>query len=436
MASYLNYKIKEFKIESLDGTQIIDMTSSVASIKYNEDLWSPSTSISLVIVNTQGWLTKLPIMGGERIYLIIEQESTGERLEFTDTKNTHYIYKIFASSTEDTREVFSIELAPLELFTNETTRVFKRYPESEGKVEPISSSVEKILKDVLKTTKQLTVEQTSNSYSFYGNSKKPFTVLSWLMKKSIPYLKNSSKSSKQAGSAGFLFYENKRGYHFRSLDSLLSGLNPKTPNNISYETYVVSRAKEYATASLNYRVLDTPSFEKNIDVFKNMLIGMYSSLNYFFDINTRTPSVITYKLSDSYPIMNHTSGSNQPPKLLNNLEDRPSRMMAKIVDNYSMEGVTPSKNIRDYKEYYQSQSISRYNLAFSQVLNITVPLNMKLTVGDVIYLNIGTIESKDVKDKDRLKSGLYLIQSLAHQFEGNQGYTGLKLVRDSYGEPR
>lgn len=432
-ASYFNYKIKQFFIESLDGSQTIDLTTSISSIKYNEDIWSPTTSISMLITNTQGWLNKLPIRGGERVNLIIEQEATGERLEFTDTKNTHYIYKVYASSTEDTREVFLIELAPVELFTNETSRVLKRYPDTESKVQTIGKSVDQILTDVLKTKKNKTIEDTSNSYSFYGNNRKPFTVITWLMKKSIPYL---TQNAKTAGSAGFMFYENKRGYNFRSIDFLLSGLNPGSSDKIQFERYSVSRATEYASTATNYRVLNTPTFEKNVDVFKNMMIGMYSSVNYFFDINKRIPSAINYKLSDSYSIMKHTSGSNEKPKLLNNLEDSPSRVMVKILDNYNMEGIVPSDITRDYKEFYQSQSIARYNLAFSQVLNITVPLNMKLAVGDVIYLNIGVIESKDVKDKDQLKSGLYLIQSLSHQFEGIEGYTGLKLVRDSYGEPK
>ncbi len=86
---------------------------------------------------------------------------------------------------------------------------------------------------------------------------------------------------------------------------------------------------------------------------------------------------------------------------------------------------------------YQSQSIARYNLAFSQLLNITVPLNLNLTVGDVIKLDFGNITLDESKKglRDDLKSGNYLIKELSHLFETNQGYTGLKLIRDSYGVP-
>jgi hypothetical protein len=95
--------------------------------------------------------------------------------------------------------------------------------------------------------------------------------------------------------------------------------------------------------------------------------------------------------------------------------------------------VNPNEKIDD-RIRYQAHSVTRYNLAFSQIANITVPLNLNLTVGDVIFLDIGEI-TKQEKQKDSKKSGLYLIAELAHEFSDNQGYTGLKLVRDSYGEP-
>ena len=42
MESYLNYTIKEFLIESHDGSSVIDATQCVSSIQYYEDLFSPA----------------------------------------------------------------------------------------------------------------------------------------------------------------------------------------------------------------------------------------------------------------------------------------------------------------------------------------------------------------------------------------------------------
>ena len=45
------------------------------------------------------------------------------------------------------------------------------------------------------------------------------------------------------------------------------------------------------------------------------------------------------------------------------------------------------------------------------------------------------ISEFEEKERDEKKSGLYLIKELAHSFPANdnKGYTGLKLIRDSYG---
>lgn len=430
MASFFNYKIQEFIIESLDGSKSIDATSCVASIKYFEDLFSPSIFITMVLANTDGLLTSLPIRGGERVRLKLYQEATNLYLSFEELKNPLYIYKVYGSTSESTREVFAIDLAPAEVFSNETTRVFNRYPES-GEGQLISDSVEKILNDVLKTNKVRQIERSANSYSFYGNSKKPFGVLTWLCPKAIPTI---GKSSTTEGTAGFLFYENRDGYHFRSVDTLMGGLVPSSSDQSDFITYYYDEtATNYASRSTNTKILTIPTFERNENVFENMRIGMYSSLNIFFDLNTKQYNEYQYKLSDSYDTMKHVSSRSEKPKIPMDLENSPTRLMVGFIDTIVSSPLGTKVDAKfDERVKYQSQSVARYNLAFRQFLNITIPLNFNLKVGDVIRIDIGKI-SKTSKEKDQEKSGLYLIKELAHDFSDIKGYTGLKLIRDSYG---
>ncbi len=445
MSSYLNYTIKEFLIESFDGKNYIDASRCVASIQYFEDLFSPAIFVSMELVNTDGLLTSLRsedpsitpgIKGGERVRLVIDQSATKSSIEFTETKNTYYIYKVHTSTSESTREVFFIELAPAEVFTNETSRVFRRYPESSGTEQRIDISVNKILTEVLTTTrvKPENIERTLNSYAFFGNSRKPFTVLTWLCPKAIPPL---GTSGKEFGTAGFLFYENKNGYNFKSIDGLLSKLSPGTADQKSIQSYSYTElVNSAATTKDNFKILKMPVFEKNVNIYENLRMGMYSSVNYFFDINTRKFNSYTYKLSESYDIMVHSSTNNEKPRIPIGLENSPSRLMVKTVDNLVGTPLKGEVKERDLKPQYQAQSIARYNLAFSQMLNITIPLNLTLTVGDVIQINFGTtttIESKQ-GTKDTKKSGYYLIKELSHLFSSGKGYTGLKLIRDSYGK--
>jgi hypothetical protein len=443
MESYFNYKIKQFLIESYDGSSVIDATQCVSSIQYYEDLFSPAIFVSLLLVNTDGLLTSLTnkksgmqpgIKGGERVSLEIEQPGTNKSIKFDETKNTYYIYKVYASTTESTRETLVVELCPAEVFQNETSRVIRKYKGN------IKNSVNSILKDVLKTDnyKDSNIESTQNDYVFYGNLKRPFTVLTWLCPKSIPV---KSPASETSGTAGFLFYQNKNGFNFKSMDTLMGGFSPNTADKKQIVKYSYKgRVDNTATAENNFKILSIPVFEKNVNIMENLRIGMYSSLNYFFDINGRKWYPYTYTLKDSYKLMEHASSSNVPPPVPLGLDENPSRLMVRTLDDFSSDPANINIDAtinKDKTQLYQAASLARYNLAFSQKLNITIPLNLNLTVGDVIELDFGTITKDQSKKgtKDQQKSGYYLIKELSHLFEKNQGYTGLKLIRDSYGTP-
>jgi hypothetical protein len=257
MESYLNYTISQFLIESSDGINVIDATSCVSSIQYFEDLFSPSIFISVLLVNTDGLLSSLPnkdpnmspgIKGGERVSLVIKQPATKESITLDETKNTYYIYKVYASTTESTREAFVVELCPAEVFTNETSRVDKKYNDTIGK------TVTKILKEVLETKnyESKNIEETANTYEFMGNTKRPFTVLTWLCPKSIPAKKPLGA---EMGTAGFLFYQNKDGFNFKSVDSLMSGFELDTVNKrkiVKY--YYAPGVNQPADIKSNFRI--------------------------------------------------------------------------------------------------------------------------------------------------------------------------------------
>ena len=84
---------------------------------------------------------------------------------------------------------------------------------------------------------------------------------------------------------------------------------------------------------------------------------------------------------------------------------------------------------------WQAQSTMRYNILFSQVVNMQVPCNLNLRAGDTINCNfeIVTQDSKDQGSDDPVQSGKYLIIDLCHHFNPTRSMTSMTLVRDSYG---
>lgn len=414
-------------IESLDGKRKIDITNSVIFADYYEDILSPCVTMSMMISNSTSIYNSLPIRGGERVAFSV---NTGSG-EFTlDSEYSMYVFKVSNVMAEDMKETFTLHLVSREGITNETTRCFKRY---EGN---IKNTVEYILKNDLKTTKYKTnnVESTSNGYNFIGNSRKPFTVLTWLGPKAMPNtsggVSGGGNDGEVKGTSGYLFYENKDGFNFKSVDSLVSstqiGSSSADSKNIVKYLYtgsVEANKERNAFVILNYNI------ERNIDLLKSLRVGMYSNKTYFYDFYTGHMDIYTYKLKDQ---IKNTLGTDDTIAVSKELGESWTRIMVRTSDRGVLDKETVIKESgREVAD--MAKSASRYNILFTQSLNMVVPCNTKLKAGDVIHAEFPAIEVTDKKQVDNQQSGNYLIKELRHHFELNQVVTSLKLIRDSYG---
>jgi hypothetical protein len=108
-----------------------------------------------------------------------------------------------------------------------------------------------------------------------------------------------------------------------------------------------------------------------------------------------------------------------------------------VLDTGNME-VGLSTSINNDPRLYHAKSVMRYNLLFSQVLDIVVPCNLNLKSGtniDIDFLKL-TPQNKNDGFFDETLSGKYLIVHLAHHFNPDGQYgstTHMTLVRDTYG---
>ena len=79
-----------------------------------------------------------------------------------------------------------------------------------------------------------------------------------------------------------------------------------------------------------------------------------------------------------------------------------------------------------------AQSAARYSALFSQMLDVTVPMNISLRVGTIIDIKFPDLNI-DNESMNSPESGRYMIARLSHEFGNPEGdFTGLTLVRDSF----
>lgn len=425
--SVATYRLNSVSIEPLGGGTAVDVTNSLLSLDYFEDILSPCVTMTMQLANSSTLFNLLPLRGGERVAIDIETGLGGFTL---DSEYSMFVVKVSDINPQTNREIITIHMVSREGLTNETARCQKKYTGN------IKNTVEDILKNVLITSKYKNenIESTGNEYNFIGNLKKPFHVLVWLGPKSVPATSSSGNSGNEnsgqaKGVAGFLFFENKEGFNFKSIDSLVSKtkIGSSSSDTKDITKYFYTQVNEGLNEKNDFKILNF-SFEKNIDLMKSLRVGMYVNKTYFYDLYTNTLSQYVYTLKDE---MQNKLGTNEisvPDEYAESI----SRIMFRVSDRgvLSEDEVTKESG-RDITD--MAKSYSRYNILFTQALNMIVPCNVNLKAGDVIYVELPEVSRSKEKEADKEVSGNYLIKELRHHFEGNQMITSLKLVRDSYG---
>ena len=424
---------EELTIESNDRSKTADLKLGTISIDYYEDLFSPSITAKMRVVNTgdsiaaegekerQSLYNGLPLRGGERLSMkILDHGKTGagedkKGLDFTDPDRNLIVSSITDVISESQRESFMLNLVSREAISNETTRVFKKYSAK------ISTSVETILKDVLATeTDRYEVDDTSNDYQFIGNLRKPFTILVWLASKSV--LDKSGDTT-----AGFLFYQTQDGFRFKSIDNLTK--------QESKATYTYTEINQSSTETNNdFRILNY-GVDKNQNLLEKLRLGTYSSVRVTFDPYNFECKQAQFKFDESG--IDKLGNKVVLPQISEDsektLSDIPSRVFSQVVDRGTFEpDVSTTENADPTK--YQAQSAMRYNVMVTQLLSIVVPCNTDLRAGDIITCKFPKISREDSERFDSETSGKYIIKELCHHFDPDRSFTSMKLVRDSFGE--
>jgi hypothetical protein len=388
----------EIIIESGDGQRTVDMRLGILAIRYFEDLFSPTITVEITVTNTGGVVkgkdgtlqslySGLPLRGGERVFIKIAGNSkTNKGIDLKD--QPLYVSKISNVIREGQRESFVLKLVSRESIANETTRLSGKYGSSQ-----ISDHVAKIIKESLLSDKPVSSDDASNQYSFIGNLKRPFDVITMLASKSIP----------DTGVPGYFFYETIDGYNFRSIDKLIVEGKSKVKAE-----YFHQEDQNYEKSTDN-RILSY-SVSRNNDLLEKLRLGTYASFFAQYDpYLSRFTTVQEGKrtINDFAKKATFLGDDPEVPQLFGSgnfeFDTIPSRIVTSILDVGVLD------------------------------LTMTVPLNTTLQAGNVIKCNFLKISSNS-KEFDRENSGLYMIKELCHHFDGKQSLTSMKLLRDTFGD--
>ena len=413
-SKYEEITISRTKKKTGQGSQGKTTTKSVngkvTSFSYYESLYSPVVTAKVIYIDSgESTKNQLEISGNEDVRFKIQ--SKYGTLDFNRQSGNSGM-KVKGgpqSGREANREAVFLDLVSKWEMKNKTTAVHDKYSNV-----TIGDAVIIILKRKLGVDYDFfDVEATKNMYDFTGKGKSPFELITDLARKAVPV----------KGDPGFFFYETQDGFNFKSVHSLVSQ-EPK-------QVYVYNgsfRADQTGDEN-DFKILKQPNFIKDQNVVTALESGTYASRNIFFNPFNKEFAERIYKINDKGGIDQALGNSVEVDDELTGY----IRTNKHILDIGSLK-VGVSTSINNSPAEWQAKSTMRYNILHSQILQMMVPCNLELRAGDVIKVEIESLENEKCSEGvDKRQSGKYLILHLCHFFDTTKSVTSLTLVRDTYG---
>ena len=297
---------------------------------------------------------------------------------------------------------------------NSATKISKRFGKGGGKF--THDIVQEIISKDLRSDKSVDVDPSQTQLSFVSPYWDPYTIISWLAWRSIL----QSPSGKP--SAGYLFYEDRDGYHFRAMDSLVDQDTTRTIN-------VNLESDEEESDDIN---IEGFTVAGTSDIFRGLNLGSYASTTFTLDMKDFKYDEIPFYVNDFYPNMKKLNQTSLPEfyKRFDSEENkgRPTRIMSKVMDTAMYTEGTYTQDLTRQL----SQSMVRNQFFFNQSATFDYEGKQDLYIGQVVQVNKNDSRSGEL---DLEVSGRYIVGKIYRAFltERDAMSTRVTLYRDSLG---
>ena len=393
--------------------QPISVTNQVKELNIYQSIDTPYMSGNLILGDGSGVAEVLPLMGQERMLFSLRTPGHEGTIDFNDYHAIIYnVEKRF--STSDREQTILLNWTTLEHYKDVRTKISASFSGT------ISQIIEEILKDenYLGTKKPINIDPTFNIRKFVFPNCTPFEA--------INLVKREAVSAKEKA-PHFLFFENPKGFHFRSLDSLI-GENKNL--SVQHKNTYKSQPPEYNNPEKNLATILYWEVEDNSNTFLSTRLGMFASTLYVHDIFNKNIQKFEFDyLKDGFSKRNSTnqeyknSGSNIPEA-----KDAAKKLITEYPESkifvyptgssklhFEEEGLGTDNNVEEWLQESASRILERDYFT----LKIETYGDTNIMVGDLIEVIIPSNRPLNKtgghSTMDPQLSGRYLITSIHHQ---------------------
>jgi len=397
-----------------------------------ETLFDCTINGYVIVSDAEGFIEKFNITGFNFITIQFSKFNPDDPTQFN---RTFRIYNIDESvGITPTNYRYMIKFCSEELFVSAQKKIAKSYTNM-----TISDMIQDVLAKEMLSTKSLRLEQTEGNFNLIVPFKSPYETINWM----ATYAKPSKNNGGYVG-ADMFFFESKRGFNFRSLQSMY--LDP-VYNEYFYSPQNTLDSSNPADLPFGLKSMITCRITKHFDTLEATMNGTFANKFIGLDTMLRTQVVTGFKYDDyvngklraqggkkpitlnAYPLT--ADYKNRFNKTVSEMTDARVRVMTVNTSQRS------SDMIKDNPQAIQTTSpsidaetripyrLAQFGLANYIKVEFTIPGDPNLTVGSIVKLHIPSLSpnKNSIDDNsDKYYSGKYLVDAVRHVMTSDKSY--------------
>ena len=404
-------QLEDVTLRSLNG-QSANVAAQVISLEIYEDLFAPFISVSLVLRESVDYISMFPFIGEEYLELSIKTPSLEKGI-----KGKFYIYKITDRMYTKEREVaYTIKAISEEWLIDSNRKLSQTF---KGNCAEIALTLTQ--KAGMNTQKDVFIEKTSNQTAFTASFWTPVKCLNLL----------ATNAMNESVSPSYLFYENRNGYNFRSIDELLkqTSYTRFIKDNFSRDMDSEASASASKDPQKDYKRIISLDVPVLTDYMEDIQSGRLKSRIISHDLVTKQYSIRDFNIKKD---------TEHPPTLLNKYQAFSKYAMSNSISTMINMG-------KHYGNFTGFSDVTNYNtiqrrMSFFQNLQkykVTIEIlgRTDYTIGQVVDLSIprATQITKDQKGSvdDPILSGRYLVSAVSHFITKENHTCSMELIKNS-----
>ena len=273
-----DFRSSEIVLYSYGGAQL-EITGLTAVVNIYQDIDSAFLSGNILFFDTIGATNRLPIIGNEFLEFKMRTpiEADGDE-EINATNHRFQVYEKRSVKTSQNVQAIALFFTSIESVRNERLRVSKSIS---GSYAEMVNTLVKGDKDLLNSKKDLFIDPTLGNYTYTFPNVRPIDGVRMLQYISEPV---------NFKTPHYMFYENNRGFHFRTLESLYreSGDNTRNRPFVAFIDLLSAFNPNFGTPDTETESPITKpysfSFNDSYNTLANTRRGLFGSTMYSHDL--------------------------------------------------------------------------------------------------------------------------------------------------------